>query len=159
PPSGVAQPARPSVSPEKDTQALKKQGAERPTAAGEVGAHPSDVYAEDWWSQARPVFEIHGYYRLRAELFHNFALGRKAPWEHPTRALHAKLDPRTPRQLWPQPTDNYYIDTQGNPHGPRLCGDDPLNMGPCENNTQAGANMRFRLNPELHISDNLRVLS
>ena len=32
-------------------------------------------------------------------------------------------------------------------------------LDPCENNTQLGANMRFRLNPELHISDNLRVMS
>ena len=30
---------------------------------------------------------------------------------------------------------------------------------PATDKTQAGANMRFRLNPELHISDNLRVMS
>jgi uncharacterized protein (TIGR04551 family) len=30
---------------------------------------------------------------------------------------------------------------------------------PCDDKSQAGANMRFRINPELHISDNLRVIS
>src|SRR6185436_4852806 len=29
----------------------------------------------------------------------------------------------------------------------------------CDDKSQAGANMRFRLNPELHVSDNLRVMS
>lgn len=111
---------------------------------GDVGAKPSDVYAEDWWSHTRPVFEIHGYYRLRAELFHNFALGRKdAPAS----------------QIWPQPSDNDYIEVGGIPHQVKLCGTDPMAPETCSNSTQASANMRFRLNPELHISDNLRVLS
>src|SRR6185436_19087397 len=60
--------------------------------AGASGAAPAEgqVWAEDWWSHARPIFEIHGYYRLRAELFHNFSLGRiDAPHE----------------ALWPMPAD------------------------------------------------------
>src|SRR5262249_19332478 len=113
---------------------------------------------EDWWSQARPVFEIHGYYRVRAELFHNFALGRRdLPYMTPAEGETAAREHTF--QLWPQPTDNFYKGVDGNDYGPKLCGDDPLTLGPCEKNTQAGANMRFRLNPELHISDNLRVLS
>ncbi|AKT39054.1 TIGR04551 family protein [Chondromyces crocatus] len=119
--------------------------ATRQGGSGEVGASPSEVYAEDWWSHARPTFEIHGLFRVRAELFHKFALGRRAP---PGSAL-----------LWEQPPDNSYVDLNGIPHPVRLCGDDPVNPVPCENNTNSGANMRFRLNPELHISDNIRVLS
>ncbi|MFC1641385.1 TIGR04551 family protein [Myxococcota bacterium] len=115
---------------------------------------PSDaerVYAEDWWSHARPVFELHGYYRLRAELFHRMALGR--------------LD--SPNQsLFPQPIDYGYSDGASE-WGPRLCTsaedgqmlDGAARLHRCQNQTNAGANMRFRLNPELHISDNLRVLS
>jgi uncharacterized protein (TIGR04551 family) len=153
-------PAAPAASPDvdKDARALQQQGAERPSGGGiiagtvtdrpmpvgDVGAKPSDVYAEDWWSHTRPVFEIHGYYRVRAELFHNFALGRKdAPGS----------------QIWPQPADNDYVDVNGNPHQVKLCGADPMHPEACANNTQASANMRFRLNPELHISDNLRILS
>ena len=127
--------------------------AERPTGRGDIGATPSEVYAEDWWSHARPAIELHGYYRVRAEFFHNFALGRRdAPGQ----------------QLWPQPPDNDYVDIEGNRHQVALCGDDPLPPNPteaqtlaqrCDSNTQAGANMRFRINPELHISDNLRIMS
>jgi uncharacterized protein (TIGR04551 family) len=144
--SATKAPAAAAVSPDpdRDAKALVRQGAERPADKGEMGVRTSEVFAEDWWTQARPVFDIHGYYRVRAELFHHFAIGRKDL-------------PGT--QLWPQPVDNDYIDLGGGPHHVRLCGDDPLNLERCENNTQAGANMRFRLNPELHISDNLRVLS
>jgi uncharacterized protein (TIGR04551 family) len=99
------------------------------------------VLAEDWWSHARPAFELHGYFRTRAELFHNFALGR------------------ADGALWPRPNDN----------GNALCtpaeagsgsSDNPANgLANCSNKSQAGANMRFRLDPELHISDNLRIVS
>src|SRR5262249_43404646 len=60
--------------------------------------------------------------------------------------------------LWPQPADNFYTELNGNtPHGPTVCGDS--HTANCDDKTQAGANMRFRVNPELHISDNLRILS
>ena len=150
-------PALPQASPDvdRDARALAKQGSDRPSNGGEIAAKPSDVFAEDWWTQARPVFEIHGYYRVRAELFHNFALGRKD-------ALGG---------LWPQPADNDYAPVGQNgfpgamPHAVSLCGPDPTLSSAtragqaCNNNTQAGANMRFRINPELHISDNLRVMA
>lgn len=118
--------------------------SERPQAGGQIGANPNEVYAEDWWSHARPVLELHGYFRMRAELFHNFSLGRVDP-------------PDT--ALWPVPPDNSYRDEQGNPHTANLCGDNPAAPQPCLDKTQAGANIRFRVNPELHISDNLRILS
>jgi uncharacterized protein (TIGR04551 family) len=141
----------PADEPAKDDKPLVKIGGDRPSVQGDVGARPSDVYAEDWWTQARPVFEIHGYYRVRSELFHNFALGRKD-----------EVNP-----LWPQPADNEYNGVTPNgsatPHLVRLCGDNPIpgqaTSAACNDNTQAGANMRFRINPELHISDNLRVMA
>lgn len=85
-------------------------------------------------------------FRVRTELFHQFALGRRDPLSS---------------ALWPQPADNNHIPTEGEQQIVRLCGDDPTAtpLDPCENNTQLGANMRFRLNPEIHISDNLRIHS
>ena len=147
PPTAVAPVTGPTAAPTTAaTPPAGVAGAERPTGRGDVGGAPSDVYAEDWWSHTRPAFEIHGSYRVRAEFFHNFALGRKDP---------------PGRQLWPQPPDNnfLYADGQGQPHQVLLCGDDPLVPEACDSATQAGANMRFRINPELHISDNLRILS
>jgi len=108
----------------------------------DIGERPSEIYAEDWWSTARPAIELHGYYRVRSEFFHNFALGRvdKMP-------------------MWPQPADHDYIDIKGDRHQVELCGDDPLTPEKCDDHTNMGANMRFRLSPELHISDNLRVMT
>lgn len=152
--------AQPDPDPDRDAAALVKQGEARPKDGDPVpakdakagpkappspvlGAKPGDVYAEDWWSHARPAFEFHGFLRVRSELMDHFALGR--------------VD--TPgKELWPQPADNSYTDAQG-ARNVTLCGDKPDAPVNCENNTQAGANMRFRLNPELHISDNLRVMA
>jgi uncharacterized protein (TIGR04551 family) len=141
--------------PRADAAALEQQGATRPDQ--KAGPRDEDrIYAEQWWSHARPMLELHGYFRLRAELFHNFSLGR--------------VDPRN-SALWPMPIDNHYVGRNSTASGPALCTPDEsedfdsevdsFDQGrfPCKNKTQAGANMRFRLNPELHISDNLRVLS
>ncbi|MBK8251607.1 MAG: TIGR04551 family protein [Polyangiaceae bacterium] len=146
--------------PDKDAKSLANQGAEKPKddgaakgkdeksapkppVTGQIGARPGDVYAEDWWSHARPAFEFHGFFRVRSEFMDHFSLGRND----------------TPgKEMWPQPADNSYEDSQG-ARLVKLCGDKPADQENCENNTQAGANMRFRINPELHISDNLRVMA
>ena len=141
--------------PGTDARELQKQGADRPEQK-QKDTDDERVYAEDWWSHARPILELHGYFRLRAELFHNFSLGRVSS------------------PIWPLPADNRYAGYRGTSlgtYGPALCtpdestdiqtdDDNPTNARfPCKNKTQAGANIRFRLNPELHISDNLRVIS
>lgn len=114
---------------------------------------PDAIFAEDWWTHARPIIELHGALRTRAQLFHNFSLGR--------------FD--TPRQaLWAQPTDASYTPASGEVLGPRLCtGDeqDTVNSQStsrqtfyaCDGKSQAGANLRLRLNPEIHVSDNVRI--
>lgn len=145
-------------SPSLDAETLERQGDQRPDARRADGSvSTSDIFAEDWWSHARPIFEFHGYFRTRAELFHNFSLGRR---DAPNFAL------------WPQPIDNQYTSVNGSmvgtTFGPTLCRadetdagatTDPAGLRACRNKSQASANMRFRLNPELHISDNLRINS
>jgi uncharacterized protein (TIGR04551 family) len=140
PAKGQPKPEAAETAPKKPAAAAE---AKKPTPKGDSTESDTYVFAEDWWMGARPVFEIHGYYRVRAEFLSHFALGRKD----------------TPANvLWPQPADNDYIDTAGNRNVVDICGE-PLENAPCDNNVQAGANMRFRLAPELHISDNVRVLA
>ncbi len=115
-----------------------------PNAQGEG----DQVYAEDWWSHARPILELHGSFRTRAELFHNFSLGRVNP---------------PSESLWTMPADNRYRGAEGT-WGPSVCTTGSSNAaadvkGGCQNKTQSSANLRFRLNPEIHVSDNLRILS
>ncbi len=133
--------------PASDQRELAEQGKQRPPQDGGILSAPQQVYSEDWFSRIRPVFELHGYFRTRGELFHNFSLGRH---DFPNNAL------------WPQPIDNTYSVAQGSgsaSHIVTLCGSDPANPSVCQDKTQATANMRFRVNPELHISDNLRIMA
>jgi uncharacterized protein (TIGR04551 family) len=131
---------------------ISMQGSQRPPgdANGEFGAKPGDVYSEDWWGHTRPILELHGYFRVRGTLFHNFSLGRH---DSPT-------DPTNPG-LWSQPLDNSYTGVTGTAQNVALCGSPNANgsLNNCSDSSEASADMRFRLNPEIHISDNLRVLS
>jgi uncharacterized protein (TIGR04551 family) len=128
--------------PVADTRPADAPSPERKVDSS-IGANPKDIYAEDWWGHTRPIFELHGYLRVRAELFHGFSLGR--------------VD--TPQaSLWPQPADNAYTGVGGaSATVPYFCSG--ASQLQCTDKSQAGANMRFRVNPELHISDNLRIMS
>ncbi len=143
-------PSAPRIDPTQDQRDLANQGNERPTD-GQIGQSPRDVYSEDWWGRVRPLLELHGYLRTRGELFHNFFLGR-----HDLNGIYQGA-PGSTDYYWPQPLDQSYSDKGGQPHNVTLCG--PLGNQACYDKTQATANMRFRIDPEIHISDNLRILS
>lgn len=139
----------PTVDPAKDQQKLIDQGRERPTADGTIGTRPSDVYSEDWWAHTRPILEMHGYFRTRGELFHNFALNR-----------HDAVG-QGDQNLWAHPQDHTFTDRNGQRRRVLLCGDPNAagQFAECFDKSQAHANLRLRLNPEIHISDNLRVMA
>lgn len=134
--------------PAEDQKALVKQGEERPKAV-----EPDRVFAEDWWSHTRPTLELHGNFRVRASLYHNFSLNRV---DAPGAAL------------WPRPADDYYT-VSGQEYGALACTPDERKSGSddspasadqgCVSPTQGGADMRFRLEPDIVISDNLRIRS
>ncbi len=153
-PAGNFNPLPAWPEPGNDAGELKRQNAERAAKDNADKSGDHSVFAEDWWSHARPLLELHGNFRVRAELFYQFSLGR--------------VDSRG-NALWPQPADNSYTTATGTANNNLLCtpsengnGTDttPTNANqPCKSGTQAGANLRFRLNPEIHVSDNLRVMS
>jgi uncharacterized protein (TIGR04551 family) len=139
----------PEVDPARDQQRLLDQGRDRPTNDGAIGRPSSEVFSEDWWSHTRPIVELHGFFRTRGELFHNFFLGRgNAPGQDSA-------------NLWAPPQDHSYQDTTGQRRSVLLCGQPNAQgaFGECQDKTQSHANLRLRLNPEIHISDNLRILS
>ncbi len=138
--------------PADDGAALKQQGAARP---GSKQIKASDaVFAEDWWTHTRPILEWHGMFRARGELFYKFHLGRK---DLPSQSL------------FPRPIDHYYTSIGQDTRGATVCTPNETGNGSeqnfddathgCDDNTNAGANLRFRLDPEFHVSDNLRVIS
>src|SRR5450432_4809927 len=113
-PSGGFNPLPAWPEPGTDAAELKRQNSERPReAGGKSGEH--EVFAEDWWTHARPLLELHGNFRVRAELFYQFSLGRR---DAPANAL------------WPQPADNYFVGTNSQPYGAAaLCTADETNSG------------------------------
>jgi len=137
--------APPPTDPKSDQQKLVDQGRARPTNDGSIGTRPSEVYSEDWWAHTRPIVELHGYFRTRGELYHNFSLGRPA------------FQGSDDQNLWPQPLDHSYTQANGTPKQILLCGNTAT--FPCEDRTESHANLRLRLNPEIHISDNLRIMT
>lgn len=118
--------------------------------ATESAKQEDSILAEDWWSHSRPIIEIHGYFRTRAELFHNLSLGRANAPEV---------------SLWPRPADDRYgsVGANATGYGANVCAAADASAtdmrSPCSNKTQSSANLRLRLNPEIHVSDNLRIMS
>ncbi|HLK37021.1 MAG TPA: TIGR04551 family protein [Polyangiaceae bacterium] len=134
------------INPSRDQQELGSQGAQRP-ATGDLPSQPQEVFSDDWWGRARPVIELHGYFRTRAELFHNFFLGR-----------HSSINQgNDPQYLWPLPLDQSYGTLTGNAYTAGVCG--PGGNQACYDKTESGANVRLRFDPEIHISDNLRIVT
>jgi len=152
PPSPTAVPAPAVVSPSAvsaahDQQDLATQGTQRPDT-GEVAAPGQQIFSDDWWGRVHPVVELHGYFRTRGELFQNLALGRHG----------SVFQGNDPQNLAPIPLDqSYQTVTGGNGATVNLCG--PNANGVCHDETETSANMRLRLDPEIHISDNLRIVS
>ena len=136
-------------SPDEDEETLLIGGDEAGDSP-DTAAMDSGPTAKKWWSDMSPTVTLHGYFRNRLYLWHNFALGRLDP-------------PGT--GLFSQPADKFYRGLTGS-YGPELCTADNSNDAnegnagsslPCDNNNNVGANMRLRLKPEIHLSDNLRV--
>lgn len=144
--------AKKTAAPEVAVPIESSYGEEQPDTSRDIDA--DRIFAEDWWTHTRPALEIHGYFRTRADLFSQFSLGR--------------IDPPG-SAMWPRPLDDYYQDVSGSTHGAEACTPQEAGTGSstdvadanrgCSNSTQAGANLRFRVEPTIIISDNLRIRS
>jgi uncharacterized protein (TIGR04551 family) len=154
-PAPVPEPAPATVSPH--IVPTTPNNAAEPSAApppmtppdtGEIAAPGHEVFSEDWFGRVHPIIELHGYFRTRGELFQNLALGR-----------HGSIFQGTdPQNLAPIPLDQSYQGvTNGTGATVTLCG--PFANQVCHDETESGANMRLRLDPEIIISDNLRIKS
>ncbi|RYG73527.1 hypothetical protein EON77_12085, partial [bacterium] len=62
-----------AIDPAKDKNDLVAQGQSRPNLDPGLGTVASHVFSDDWWSHVHPVVELHGYFRNRGEMYHNFS--------------------------------------------------------------------------------------
>ena len=101
--------------------------------------------------RARPVIELHGYFRTRAELFHNFSLGRH----------NSSVSPGGDQQyLWPIPLDQTLHRRYGSDGTDRRASAARTANSTCNDKTESRRqHAPPRSNPEIHISDNLRIMT
>jgi uncharacterized protein (TIGR04551 family) len=129
-----------SKSTDLDMSALGEMNPEKDLAEGgtlsEKEAQAQAV--EDWTERELDILEIHGYFRLRPELYDNFNIrGDNAVYDRPMAwKINSDTDPEG------------YIGEDCRDEGDRKS---------CNNSTLAGANMRFRLEPTLNVSEEVSV--
>ncbi|MDJ0765982.1 MAG: TIGR04551 family protein [Myxococcota bacterium] len=130
-----------AIDPEKELTA----GAETKTGETEAAA------VADWTQRELDLLEIHGYFRVRPELYDNFNIrgddaiyDRTQEWQVDDTTDPIDNDPT-------DPADNaYYLGED--------CGDGSVRKS-CDNSTRAGANMRLRVEPTLNVSEEVWIKS
>lgn len=121
---------------ELDMKALGEIDPEKDLAKG--GMLDEDAIAaqaaEEWTERALDILELHGYFRMRPELYHKFSI----------RSDDALYDRPEIEKVTPE--NSLGADCR-----------DKGSRASCSNNTLAGANLRFRLEPTLNISEEVRI--
>jgi uncharacterized protein (TIGR04551 family) len=138
-------------------------GAPAAPAEGKPAVKPVQ---KKFWTRPETMFHLHGYMRIRGGLLKDGHLGRSAfadrlPY-NPDGTPRFNSDPFT-RFI---STDSRPIDPDngelagtppGTPPVDRGCGDNPGGEGACKKEMQVGGDMRLRLKPEVHLSDDIRL--
>lgn len=109
--------------------------AQRRLDAGAPGDGTDPTIAR--WTTPQTVFDLHGYLRFRGNFQDNFFFDRVAP----------DGSVELPFALF-RPAEDDIVPPGG-------CGDGPAS--PCDQHANAFANMRLRLEPVIHLSDDVRV--
>ncbi len=126
----------PSSSKDLDMSALGEVDPEKDLAEGGIVDKDAEAVQaeEEWTKRALDILEIHGYFRVRPEMYHNFNIrGDDALYHRP---MVRRTD---------------HNDQQGED-----CSESGGGSG-CKNSTLAGANLRFRIEPTLNISEEVWI--
>lgn len=123
-----------------DMSALGEIDPEKDLAKGGIVDETvlSTASAQDWTERKMDILELHGYFRVRPELYHKFHI-------------------RNDDSLFDR-TQTAKNDSTSDPEG--YIGEDCRKDGgrrPCKNATLAGANMRLRIEPTLNISEEVWI--
>jgi uncharacterized protein (TIGR04551 family) len=98
---------------------------------------------EDWTEREMEILELHGYFRVRPELYHKFYLRSRddAVFQRPkVMQVKSSTDP-----------DGYI--------GEDCRDQDGGSRSPCHNGTLAGANLRLRVEPTINVSEEVWIKS
>ncbi len=151
-PAALAQTASqtpaPTATPSVDSAGINMAAATAEERTATTGDRPTPTPPpSNLLDRIGSMFEIHGYLRVRPEWMHQFDLG----WDD-IALRDVRRDIYAQSQLpWTRNPDNGVSLCPGSGLGP---------MGDrCTGRTQTMANMRFRINPEIHVTDNIAIYS
>lgn len=104
------------------------------------------------WTTPQTVFELHGYMRMRGEFQDNFFLGRSRS------EGMLQMDGTNDNDVFSrwQPLDDGAV-PDGGCSGGREVNPGTSGYSTCDQNALAYANMRLRIEPTIHLSDDVRV--
>ena len=144
----TGQPASPSTRATSGTPEPSPTNTEaREAAAEESGRAEPTPAPTNLLDRVGQMFVLHGYLRVRPELMADFDLG----WANPALSASAYARGNVP---WIRNPDALIQN---------LCSTDPApgttmrTPGNCTGSTQTMANMRLRVNPEIHVTDNIAI--
>jgi uncharacterized protein (TIGR04551 family) len=167
---GAAPATGPVLEPPALTPLALDADAGAPAAEAKPAAKPP---AKKGWTASETVFHLHGYLRARAGLLKDGALGRipagdRLPYytDNGVQRMRNNYDPfirfiSTDSRAVDKETGELFPATAGSVGDQpvdRGCGDSASNVpGRCKKTTQIGGDMRLRLKPEIHLSDDIRI--
>lgn len=137
-------------------------------------AEPPPVVEKKGWRLPETMFHLHGYFRLRGNLLRNGDLGHSGAFDRLPGPDSNSLADRTNYDPFiffaPADSNPVYarVREEGNEKNVTTvvaapvsggCGDNPSasGEGQCSKKTQVSGDMRLRLKPEVHLSDDIRV--
>jgi uncharacterized protein (TIGR04551 family) len=140
---------------------------------------PPPPVEKKWWRAAESMFHLHGYFRLRGNLLKDGDLGHTGGFDRLAGPDNGTGFERTNYDPFPffSPADSstFWQRKIEDPDGPSTDGTvDVINVGTdpvaggcgdnasaapgrCDKKTQTSGDMRLRLKPEVHLSDDIRV--
>ncbi|HEX6242270.1 MAG TPA: TIGR04551 family protein [Polyangiales bacterium] len=129
-------------------------------------AKPVPVPEKKRWKLPETVFHLHGYLRMRGGLLKNGGLGHSAAFDRlqyeEGQPVRQNYDPFA----YFYSSDSKFATDDGEPTKDSSENDEPVFGGcdatengndRCKKTNQVGGDLRFRLKPEIHLSDDIRI--
>jgi uncharacterized protein (TIGR04551 family) len=165
PPASEGAATAPSASPLLEPPALTplELDPKTGTSGAEVKPKTAAPAEKRGWTAPETVFHMHGYLRMRGTLLKDGALGHRPDFDRPRvtvlegqERFNTNYDPFP--YFLPEDSSNYDPDTGTmRPPVEGGCGKAFREDGRCDKKTQVGGDMRLRLKPEIHLSDDVRI--
>ncbi len=113
--------------------------------------------AKRGWTLSETVFHLHGYMRFRGTYLKDGALGHRPAYDRLLLSDGSRTNYDPFPYFAPDDSTNWGTGDASKPPVAGGCGDSHGGDGRCSKRGQVSGDMRFRVKPEIHLSDDVRV--